>query len=288
MIRRAVSYWPMLLVVLSLVWIVGSSESFQDCVQKTHKRTGTQSTQKGIANIPITLGICRDCLGQFVTDENPAITALATILIAAFTGTLWHATRGMLRASAEQGAAMERSIAQSSRAASAMEEVARRFADNVATVRERSAQQARAYIFTVIHQATYQEREKGLKFSARPAIVNTGHTPAYKIFHKTRAAILPIPLPDNFSFPLPNKFVGGASLGPQQHFVLTGTVDDFCDDGDVFAIKTGIDHALYLWGIVSYQDAFGQNQSTKFCQILTWLPNNQISGYFTDRHNEAT
>ena len=106
--------------------------------------------------------------------------------------------------------------------------------------------------------------------------------------HKTRAAILSIPLPEDFSFPLPDRFVGGASLGPQQHFVLTALVDDFSDDADVFAIKTGIDRALYVWGIVNYKDAFGEDRVTTFCQILTWLPNNQISGYFLDRHNEAT
>jgi hypothetical protein len=130
----------MLSVVLSLallVWIVDSSESFQKCVQETQKHTGAQSAQKRIPDISIMLSVCRDCL------------------IAAFTGTLWHATRCMLKASDEQGASMERSIAESARAAAAMEQVAKHFADNIETVRERSAQQMRAYVSVLVSGATY-------------------------------------------------------------------------------------------------------------------------------------
>src|SRR6202051_4305081 len=108
MLRLLRAYWPELLAGLLfvlIVWIVGSSKSFQDCVENNQKQTSDQPAQKHISNIPITFRIYRDCTGRFIHDENPAIMALATLLIAAYTGTLWHATRGMLRASAEQGAA---------------------------------------------------------------------------------------------------------------------------------------------------------------------------------------
>lgn len=120
MLRRLIVYWPeifLALLVVFMVWIVGSCGSFQSCIQEHQEHIGGQTTQKGFANISATFGIYRDCTGRFVHDENAAIAALATLLIAAFTGTLWYATRDMLKASADQGKSMDRSIAESARAA---------------------------------------------------------------------------------------------------------------------------------------------------------------------------
>jgi hypothetical protein len=146
----------------------------------------------------------------------------------------------------------------------------------------------RAYVSVLVSGATYQERDKGLKFEGKPAMLNSGHTPARKVGYKARADILPVPLPSDFSFPLPERINGAASLGPQQHFVMSAIVDAFYDDADVYAIKRGEGSALYVWGIVSYQDVFGNDRTTKFCQILTWLPDGRVWGYFTNEHNEAT
>lgn len=182
MFRLLRAYWPELLaalLVILIIRIVGSSESFQKCVESSQKYISGQPAQKVISSIPITFGIYRDCTGRFIHDENPAIIALATLLIAVFTGTPWHATRGMLKACAEQGAAMDRSITESARAASAMERVAQHFADNVSIVRERSAQQMRAYLGVSYLGVVPQDNVTNYRFEVRCVLINRGATPAH-------------------------------------------------------------------------------------------------------------
>jgi hypothetical protein len=203
----------------------------------------------------------------------------------------------MLDATSQQSADTQRSIAESARAATAMEQVAHHFAHNVATFRERSSQQMRTYIGVIIYGGMYQERMKSIKFAGRPMMVNTGSTPAHHVRFRARAQILPIKLPDDFDFPLPATIRGGATLNPHQNFTITEIVDDYCDDSEVLDIMRGRgERALSCYGIITYEDVFGDSHVTEFSQILTWVPiPNQlgqivetINGYRTDRHNEST
>jgi len=209
----------------------------------------------------------------------------------------WQANelRKTVRAAGEQSEAMERAISEANRSASAMEKVATHIetsakaaTESVAALRERTAQQMRAYLTIVVGNAIFQERKKNLKFEAKPFLINSGHTPAHKVTYVAKAAILPIPLPDDFDFPLPNEFIGSSVMGPQQNNVLSAVVDEFCVDAEVNDIKAGNYKALYVWGVVRYEDIFGERQTTKFCQTIVWLSNGQIFGYSTPRHNEAT
>jgi len=103
---------------------------------------------------------------------------------------------------------------------------------------------------------------------------------------------LPSQLPDQFTFPLPDDFIGGAVLGPQHHFDIGAIVDGaFVLDADVEDIKHGKGNILHVWGIVTYTDVFGENRETKFCQTLTWLGSGKdeiVWGFYNSRHNEAT
>jgi hypothetical protein len=275
---------------ISIIAILGlaafSSQSFQDCIHEVQQTDSAQTKKEEQAGLPISL--CLQCTGAFIEAHNGAISALASIVIALFTVTLWRATQGMLDATSGQSVAMEKSIAESARAANAMEQVAVHFADNVTAVRERSAQQMRAYLSVLVNAATYQERGKNLRFEARPAILNAGQTPAKNVGYRAAASILPVPLPSDFTFPLKEQVVGAATLGPHQHFIMNATVEDFYDDADVFDIKTGRDRALYVWGVVTYQDIFGTDQHTKFCQYLLWLPDGRMFGFFVSDYNDAT
>src|SRR5262249_20928665 len=47
--------------------------------------------------------------------------------------------------------------------------------------------QLRAYLSVVIGTAVYQERDKNLRFEAKPTIVNTGQTPAYNVRYRIKA-----------------------------------------------------------------------------------------------------
>ncbi|MDB0544568.1 hypothetical protein LBW62_25345, partial [Ralstonia solanacearum] len=75
--------------------------------------------------------------------------------------------------------------------------------------------------------------------------------------------------------------------GPGQSRILSAIVEDFVPDDEVDAIKSGSARALYVWGRVTYEDAFGESRYTNYCQALTWQPNNAVIGYFIDRSDEA-
>ena len=191
-----------------------------------------------------------------------------------------------------QSADMKQSIAEAARAANAMEQVAVHIeaSAKAATVSVGAIQQQmRAYITVIVWGGIYQDRTKGIRFAGQPSITNMGNTPARKVKHKAAAAILPVPLPVDFDFPLPEQWSGGNVIGAHQNTLLTVPINEFVDDASVEEIKSGGGKAvLYVWGMVTYVDVFEDEQSTKFCQILTWLPDGRIWGYFLDRHNDAT
>jgi hypothetical protein len=204
-------------------------------------------------------------------------------------------TDKLISESISQSKSMERSTNEATRLASAMEVVAQEIAvsaraatESVAALKERTAQQMRAYLAVVIGSAVYQERSKGLKFEGKPLLVNTGHTPANRVSYRANAAILPVPVPEDFSFPLSDKVIGAAMLGPQQTAHLSGIVDDFCDDLEVDDIKICKGKGLYVWGIVTYEDIFGESRQTRFCQSIFWLGEGKVFGYYTPGHNDAT
>ena len=152
-----------------------------------------------------------------------------------------------------------------------------------------SRRQLRAYVSVVIGSASFQERDKNIRFEARPLIINAGQTPAHDVAYWANAAILPIPIAPDFAFPPPENFrwVGGAVLGPRHDFIANATVPDFVADDDVEAIKQGLGQALCVWGRVAYRDIFGAIQFTEFSQILVWLPDGNVMGRY-ERHNRAT
>ena len=125
---------------------------------------------------------------------------------------------------------------------------------------------------------------------AVPTIVNNGLTPAHKVSFQAKAAILPYPLPDDFKFPLPDIVPGTLTVGPRQPITATPWVDDFVDDGEVEGIKnTSSGKALYTWGLLTYEDIFGNPQYAKWCHMYTWLADGKTTwGYYDNRHNDAS
>lgn len=206
--------------------------------------------------------------------------------------------RQTVETSADQGRDMKRSVAESARAATAMEHVAKGVAvsakaatESVAAVKERTAMQMRAYLTVVVGTAVYQERAKDVRFEGKPALVNTGNTPAHKVGFRAKAGILPFPLPDNFDFTISTPWVGASILGPHQNFTLSAMVADFVDEAEVPGIKSGTaGKFLHVWGTVTYEDVFGESRYTNFYQALTWVPGPQgeiIWGVYPGQHNDA-
>jgi hypothetical protein len=160
---------------------------------------------------------------------------------------------------------------------------------SVATLRERTAMQMRAYVSVVVGAAIFQDRDRQLRFEAKPVMVNNGNTPAHNVGFWAGSAILPVPLPDNFDFPLTGERRGAAPLGPHQTFIMSAVVPEYVNDAEIEPIKRGNGRALAVWGMVTYRDVFGEERETRFGQIITWLrDDSNITGHYTEQHNDAT
>jgi hypothetical protein len=196
-----------------------------------------------------------------------------------------------LSKTSRQSASLAESVRETARFATAMEAVASSLKETAQASAETLRglrQQMRAYLSVGVGGAVYQDRTKQLRFEAKSVLTNSGLTPAHKVKHRTSARIMPIPIAPDFTYPLPAGDSGENLVGPRQTAVLSVIVDDFVPDADVDDIKVGKGKALVVWGIVEYDDVFGDQQDTRFCQILTWLQDGTVWGYFAPGHNDGT
>jgi hypothetical protein len=186
----------------------------------------------------------------------------------------------------EQSAAMDRHIGETTRSANAMETIAN-------TIEDGNQMIMRAYVIVTIGTAIFQERRVGqsdLKFEGKATVQNTGNTPARKVRMYKQAAILPFPIPPDFTYPIPQdnaEDLTYATVGAHQSYLVSSIVPDFVPDGEVAAIKEGTKKVLCMWGLIKYEDIFGKPHTTKFAQWLTWLPNQTVFGYYVPGQNES-
>jgi hypothetical protein len=87
------------LVVALLIWVIDSSQSFQSCVGEGQNYESGQALQESIAHI---VKIYRRCVGAYVVEKNPAITAIATALLAIITFGLVHVARRQIKTTEAQ------------------------------------------------------------------------------------------------------------------------------------------------------------------------------------------
>jgi hypothetical protein len=76
--------------LLCVLWLAGLSESFQRCINAKQNTDAENSFYKSVSNVLVMGGVVRGCTGYFIDEAGNAITALATLLIALFTCTLWR------------------------------------------------------------------------------------------------------------------------------------------------------------------------------------------------------
>jgi len=89
--------WTAFVIALALcLWAVLESSIFQQCVCEQTYQTSQQQIEKGSADLFIAViaspRITFRCFGHFLDRNESAVTAIATILIAIFTLTLWLST----------------------------------------------------------------------------------------------------------------------------------------------------------------------------------------------------
>jgi hypothetical protein len=219
-----------------------------------------------------------------------ALVAFLQLLVYAYQA---KKTKETVESAGEQAEAMERHIGESARSATAMESVAKSL-QTTAEVSSESikalSKQMRAYLFVNIGTAVFQDRAVGLKFEGKPLLINTGHTPARKIRFNAKAAILASPLPGDYVLAMPGDDALGSpttNLGAGQNAIMNAVIDDFVDDAEVEDIKLSRGKALYVWGLVKYEDVFGEDQTVHFCQSMIWI-GDKVMGYFTPGRNDST
>ncbi len=190
--------------------------------------------------------------------------------------------RKTVKAAGEQSQAMERHIGEAARSATAMEGIA-----SVIQVGNKAI--IRAYLNILIGEATFQERrgvgQVDLKFGSDPIIQNNGNSNARNVNFQIAADILPVPPPDDFAFPLPAGIGAAGLIGPHQNSIISAVVKEFVPDGEVTAIKEATKRALYVWGMVTYDDVFGARHFTKFGYIVFWSGAKVFGSYLNGQND---
>jgi hypothetical protein len=216
------------------------SPVFQVCIEK-HK----PSDEKGVAEKNKTFGIAVAldsnvrCTGEFIDANNGAITALATIVIAAFTGTLWIATSTQAR-----------------------------------LTREAFVADKRAFVFAKGIVGIYEADPVSGHFNWRVAPVweNSGDTPTrdLRIYTDGWFSNAPIPADFNFNTITPPVQPANGLLGPKvsnnggqyPHFPHQAALTP----QDILDVQTGRKF-FYVWRWARYRDILPDTPEhiTRFC-----------------------
>lgn len=99
MLRTIATSCAFVALVLWLVcYILWSSLDFQQCIKSYRGNDPTtKDFEKGVPIFVVPIPTYRHCVGAYVVDKNPAITAVGTLIIAAFTTVLSIFTIGLAR-----------------------------------------------------------------------------------------------------------------------------------------------------------------------------------------------
>jgi hypothetical protein len=222
------------LLVLFIGLARGFSSSFKACINHEAEQIAKEPAQGGAI-----VGVYAHCTGAFIDDNNGGITALAALVIAAFTATLWLAT---------------------SRQAELTKE---------AFIADR-----RAFIFaTGFNSAWKEDKTTGLyNWRFRPVLRNSGETPTKRmqmyVACEVRNAVLPpgyVFTPQAYNIAkgmMPPKFELQGGLSPQFPGAAI-TPQDIVDSqaGRKF---------IYNWGWIKYTDVFPKTpqHTTRYCWLI--------------------
>jgi hypothetical protein len=138
----------------------------------------------------------------------------------------------------------------------------------VSDAKASSRLELRAYVSADLGQASYQDNVT--MFGSSPVIYNTGNTPARKVSHWCKAAILPSVLPKGYQFPQGTPQVTDVGMSPRHNYVLYASLGRFCTLEEIVEIARGDPIRFYVWGCVTYEDIFGHTHTTRFCHAYRY------------------
>ena len=152
----------------------------------------------------------------------------------------------------------------------------------------------RAYLIVNVDSGAYQDRENEIRFAGTPTLKNTGKTPAHNVKYRNNSAILSDEFAKTFSFPRGDEEFGRYVIGVDQTVTFTVVNKEYVDSPDVDAIRSGNGKAFYYWGIIEYDDAFGNSHTTEFCHRLYFYKKSSdpdvygVNGNYVPGRNQST
>jgi hypothetical protein len=153
------------LILGAVVWILSTSRFYEACVYQGHHDAG-DALKQGLPALFGALKIYRHCAGAYLIENNAAITAIGTLIIATFTAILGIFTVSLARSTRIAADAAKRS----SDAAIDLE-VPRLSVSNI------SIQRASSLTLTPPKLATLYIATSALKTSARLQLSSTSFAP---------------------------------------------------------------------------------------------------------------
>jgi hypothetical protein len=229
-----------IIILLAALYYVESAFSpvFQNCIAK-HKQSDEKTTNENdVASIIAAIDRNIPCSGEFIDAHSGAITALATIVIAAFSVTLWIATSTQAQ-----------------------------------LTREAFIADKRAFVFASGIQPLYEPDPVTGHFNWRigPVWQNSGDTATQGLRLYTDGVLSNVPIPPTFDFNQinPNAPPGAGMLGPKMssaggqapHMPAPGLTPQ-----DILDIQNGRKF-FYLWGWARYRDGLPDTPEhiTRYC-----------------------
>ncbi len=123
-----------------------------------------------------------------------------------------------------------------------------------------------------------------------PEIVNTGQTPAYNVCGWAPSRDVPLPPGTDLIKELGEPTGSGSKgiLGHEQSIWPScgiGRSLSPAELGDLRTQRTG--KAWYVWGVVTYRDAFKRTHRTEYCNLADWDSEGNPISQCAPQHNEA-
>ncbi len=218
------------------------SPNFQQCIATHTDNKNDGTAKKNLSPLGTTVTSYVQCSGDFLAENGEAITALATIIIAAFTCTLWVATSRQAK-----------------------------------LTREAFVADKRAFVFASGINALYEHDTNSGQFNWRMSTVwqNSGDTPTRGLQFYTDCFLSNSRMQPTYDFTYTDPAVppGSGMLGPKMastagqapHFPQAAITPQ-----DIVDIQHG-NKFLYLWGWARYFDTLPDTprRITRFCwQII--------------------
>jgi hypothetical protein len=254
--------------------------------------------RRGTEQRPLVIDKTVDAVKRETADQaehayNERVTTWSTVILAGVTFALFAANIWLIgdsrRVSNRQAKDTRDAIAEQTRSADAMRDVAEATKNNATLMSGMLSKQMRAYIAVELGTAVYQD--KRLVFEAIPTITNNGLTPARNVCFGIFADILDGSKGDPAIPDLGELIVNDMGLMPRQQLTIRAIVPRRIPDEEVADVMKGYTRRLFTWGLVTYDDVFGGHWETRFCMSYAFpLVENElkVSGAYTHSHNIAT